>query len=59
MDLDWICGPDVPDPFLDYCFARLPDLSYTNNLGMDPERPVHRSDPDPSSVSVVWSTDPL
>ncbi|KAG2038099.1 hypothetical protein BDR03DRAFT_1010261 [Suillus americanus] len=34
-------------------------LSYTNNLGMDPEHPVHRSDPDPSSVSVVWSTDPL
>ncbi|KAG2028932.1 hypothetical protein BDR03DRAFT_1019144 [Suillus americanus] len=34
-------------------------LSYTNNLGTDPEHPVHRSDPDPSSVSVVRSTDPL
>ncbi|KAG2036323.1 hypothetical protein BDR03DRAFT_1011856 [Suillus americanus] len=35
------------------------ELSYTNNLGTDPEHPVHRSDPDPSSVSVVRSTDPL
>ncbi|KAG2030612.1 hypothetical protein BDR03DRAFT_986979 [Suillus americanus] len=34
-------------------------LSYTNNLGTDPEHPVHRSAPDPSSVSVVRSTDPL
>ncbi|KAG2030979.1 hypothetical protein BDR03DRAFT_1016598 [Suillus americanus] len=34
-------------------------LSYTNNPGTDPEHPVHRSDPDPSSVSVVRSTDPL
>ncbi|KAG2037781.1 hypothetical protein BDR03DRAFT_1010397 [Suillus americanus] len=34
-------------------------VSYTNNLGMDPEHLVHRSDPDPSSVSIVRSTDPL
>ncbi|KAG2032742.1 hypothetical protein BDR03DRAFT_1014985 [Suillus americanus] len=35
------------------------ELSYTNNLGMDPEHLVHRSNPDPSSISIVRSTDPL